>query len=95
MSVAGNATQSDDDPAMLQSAIGVEQPRSDAAHLRARGKRNHLVKPAIIDCLDIVVDEPDDIALYLVYSCIIKGREIKGLGPRNDSDPGFLRKLRK
>ena len=95
MSMAGNATQADDDAAMLQSAIGIEQPRADAADLSARGKRNHLVKPAILDCLDIVVDETDDIALDLVYGGIVDGRKIKGPGPRNDSDPGFLRKLRK
>ena len=70
---------------MLDTAIAIEQLGADRADIRPDGVGDHLLQPAILDHIHVVVEHDQDVTCGRQHSGIIQGRVIEGPVHRDDT----------
>src|ERR1700751_1325094 len=84
--MAGGTDEADHDTAMLQPAVGIEQPGPDRPDVRAQGVSRHDVEPTVPASLDVIVEEKKDLPAGGPGRIVVELRPIEGSRVRDDPD---------
>src|SRR5437867_3155126 len=75
--MGSNATESSNNPAVLQGAVRKPKARADSAHRIASSMAYHLAQPTSFSCFDIIIQENEDFSLRFLCAAVDQTAEVE------------------